>query len=81
VIADLMARGVGSETVSRVAAQLGTRQTEAVSLAAQRLRRRRSPGPPDDREVRRLAAALQRRGFEAADIRAALRQLAADPGD
>ncbi len=81
VIADLVARGVGSEIVSRVAAELGTRQAEAVSLAAQRLRAGHAPGPPDEREVRRIAAALQRRGFEAAAIRAALRRLAAGDGD
>ncbi len=81
VIADLVARGVGSETVNRIAAELGTHQAEAVKLAADRLRAGRAPGPPDEREFRRIAAALQRRGFEAADIRVALRRLAAVSGD
>jgi regulatory protein len=77
VIADLVARGVGAETVNRTAAEIGGSQTEAVRIAAERLRRGH-PGPPTPPEVRRLAAALQRRGFDSADIRAVLRRLAGD---
>jgi SOS response regulatory protein OraA/RecX len=75
VLADLVARGVDREAVSRTAEALGEGQAEAVHVAAERLRRGRT-GPPDAAEVRRLAAGLQRRGFDSGDIRAELRRLA-----
>ncbi|HAW11177.1 MAG: regulatory protein RecX [Candidatus Dormibacteria bacterium] len=78
VLADLVARGVDPETVSRTAAELPASQGEAVRIAAERLRHRRD-GPPAPDEVRRLAAALQRRGFDMADIRAELRRLCSEP--
>jgi SOS response regulatory protein OraA/RecX len=77
VLADLTARGVDAETVSRIAAGIGDGQVEAILIAAARLRRGH-PGPPTQPEVLRLAAALQRRGFDSADIRTALRRLAVD---
>ncbi|MGO8685939.1 MAG: regulatory protein RecX [Candidatus Dormibacteria bacterium] len=75
VLADLAARGVDAETVARTDQGIATGQAEAVRLAAGRLRRGHD-GPPEPPEVRRLAAALERRGFEMADIRAVLRELA-----
>jgi len=75
VLADLVARGVEPETVSRTAEGLREGQAEAVRIAAERLRPHH-PGPITQPEVRRLAAALQRRGFDASDIRAELRRLA-----
>jgi regulatory protein len=75
VVADLVSRGVDAEIVNRTAAGLGEGQADAVRIAAERLRRGHG-GALTDVEVRRLAAALQRRGFEMADIRAVLRQLA-----
>jgi regulatory protein len=77
VVADLVSRGVDAETVKRTAAGLGEGQADAVRIAADRLRRGHS-GPLTDPEVRRLAAALQRRGFDMADIRAVLRQMATE---
>jgi regulatory protein len=77
VVADLVSRGVDAETVNRTAAALGEGQADAVRLAADRLRRGHSM-PLTNPEVRRLAAALQRRGFDMADIRAALRQMATE---
>ncbi len=74
VLADLVARGVDSETVSRTAAELTAGQGEAIRAAAARLRHGQA-GPPAPDEVRRLAAALQRRGFDMADIRTELRRL------
>ena len=58
-------------------AGLGEGQADAVRIAADRLRRGHS-GPLTDPEVRRLAGALQRRGFDMADIRAVLRQMATE---
>jgi regulatory protein len=78
VVADLVARGVDAETVNRTAAALGEGQSDAVRLAADRLRRGHSGPLTDPGEVRRLAAALQRRGFDMADIRAVLRQMATE---
>jgi regulatory protein len=75
VVADLVSRGVDAETVNRTAAGLGEGQADAVRIAADRLRRSHS-GPLTDPEVRRLAAALQRRGFDMSDIRGVLRQMA-----
>jgi len=77
VVADLVSRGVDAETVNRTAAALGEGQADAVRIAADRLRRGHS-GPLTDAEVRRLAAALQRRGFDMGDIRTVLRQLATE---
>jgi regulatory protein len=77
VVADLVSRGVDAETVRRTAAGLGEGQADAVRLAADRLRRGHG-GPLTEVEVRRLAGALQRRGFDMADIRAVLRRLAAE---
>lgn len=77
VVADLVSRGVDAETVNRTAAALEVGQAAAVRVAADRLRRGRG-GPLTDVEVRRLAAALQRRGFDMGDIRAVLRQLATE---
>jgi regulatory protein len=77
VVADLVSRGVDAETVNRTAAALGEGQAGAVRIAADRLRRGHA-GPLTDVEVRRLAAALQRRGFDMADIRAVLRQMATE---
>jgi SOS response regulatory protein OraA/RecX len=77
VVADLVSRGVDAETVNRTAAALGEGQADAVRIAADRLRRGHS-GLLTDPEVRRLAAALQRRGFEMSDIRAVLRQMATE---
>lgn len=77
VLADLVARGVDPETVSRTAAELTAGQGEAVRVAVARLRHGQA-GPPAPDEVRRLAAALQRRGFDMADIRAELRRLCTD---
>jgi regulatory protein len=77
VVADLVSRGVDAETVYRTAAALDEGQAGAVRIAADRLRRGHA-GPLTDPEVRRLAAALQRRGFDMADIRAALRQMATE---
>jgi regulatory protein len=79
VVADLVSRGVDAETVNRTAAGLGEGQADAVRIAADRLRRGHS-GPLTDPEVRRLAAALQRRGFDMSDIRAVLRQMATESG-
>ena len=53
-------------------------QGEAIRIAAERLRHGHAGPPPPD-EVRRLAAALQRRGFDMTDIRAELRRLCSDP--
>jgi regulatory protein len=77
VLADLVARGVDPETVRRTAAELTAGQDDAVRVAAARLRHGQV-GPPAPDEVRRLAAALQRRGFDMADIRAELRRLCSD---
>jgi regulatory protein len=77
VVADLVSRGVDAETVSRTAAALGEGQADAVRIAADRLRRSH-PGPLTDPEMRRLAAALQRRGFDMGYIRSALRQMATE---
>jgi regulatory protein len=77
VVADLVSRGVDAETVNRTAAGLGEGQADAVRIAADRLRRGHS-GPLTDPEVRRIAAALQRRGFDMSDIRGVLRQMAAE---
>jgi regulatory protein len=77
VVADLVSRGVDAETVNRTAAALGEGQAGAVRIAADRLRRGHA-GLLTDAEVRRLAAALQRRGFDMADIRAVLRQMATE---
>jgi regulatory protein len=77
VVADLVSRGVDAETVNRTAAALGEGQADAVRIAADRLRRSHS-GPITDAEVRRLAGALQRRGFDMGDIRAVLRQIATE---
>jgi len=76
VLADLVTRGIDAETVSRTAAGIGEGQAEAVHLATERLWHGRS-GPPSPAELQRLAAALQRRGFDFADIRAELRRLSA----
>lgn len=78
VLADLVARGVDPETVSRTAGELTGGQGEAIRIAAERLRHGHAGPPPPD-EVRRLAAALQRRGFDMTDIRAELRRLCSDP--
>ena len=78
VLADLVSRGVDAETVNRTAAALGEGQADAVRIAADRLRRGHSGPLTDPGEVRRLAAALQRRGFDMADIRAVLRQMATE---
>jgi regulatory protein len=78
VLADLVSRGVDAETVNRTAAVLGEGQADAVRIAADRLRRGHSGPLTDPGEVRRLAAALQRRGFDMADIRAVLRQMATE---
>jgi regulatory protein len=75
VLADLAARGVDADTVARTDLGMAGGQTEAARLAAGRLRRG-SEGPPAPQEVRRLAAALERRGFDNADIRTVLRELA-----
>ncbi len=80
VLADLVARGVDPETVSRTAAELPAGPGEAVRVAAARLRHGRD-GPPAPDEVRRLAAALQRRGFDMADIRAELRRICSELPD
>ena len=77
VVADLVSRGGDAETVNRTAAGLGEGQADAVRIAADRLRRGHS-GPLTDPEVRRLAAALQRRGFDMSDIRGVLRQMATE---
>jgi regulatory protein len=77
VVADLVSRGVDAETVNRTAAGLGEGQADAVRVAADRLRRGHS-GPLTDPEVRRIAAALQRRGFDMSDIRGVLRQMATE---
>ena len=77
VVADLVSRGVDAETVNRTAAGLGEGQADAVRIAADRLRRGHS-GPLTDPEVRRLAAGLQRRGFDMSDIRGVLRQMATE---
>jgi SOS response regulatory protein OraA/RecX len=61
----------------RTAAGLGEGQADAVRIAADRLRRGHS-GPLTDPEVRRLAAGLQRRGFDMSDIRGVLRQMATE---
>jgi regulatory protein len=73
VVADLVARGVAAETVSRVSDALVAQQAEVAALAARRLRRRFPEGRLDERDLRRLGLALERRGFEAGAIRAALR--------
>jgi SOS response regulatory protein OraA/RecX len=73
----LVSRGVDAETVTRTAAGLGEGQADAVRIAADRLRRGHS-GPLTDPEVRRLAAGLQRRGFDMSDIRGVLRQMATE---
>lgn len=74
VLADLVARGVDPEVVRRTAAELAGDQADAALVAAERLRPHH-PGPPNAAELRRLAAALQRRGFDATDVRRALRAL------
>jgi regulatory protein len=77
VLADLTARGVDAETVARVDRSLAPGQGEAIRIAVARLRRAHN-GFPEPEEVRRLAGALQRRGFDSADIRAVLRRLATE---
>jgi len=77
VIADLAARGVAADTVTLAARSVAEAQAEAARAAAERLRPH-PLGALSDREYRRLAAALARRGFDTADIRAALRQIAGE---
>jgi len=77
VLADLAARGVDAQTVARTDEGMAAGQAEAARLAAERLRRGHD-GPPEPAEVVRLAGALQRRGFDSADIRVVLRQMATE---
>jgi regulatory protein len=77
VLADLAARGVDPQTVSRTGEALAAGQAAAVRVAAERLRRSHR-GPPDAAEVIRLAGALQRRGFDSSDIRSVLREMASE---
>jgi regulatory protein len=79
VIADLAARGIDPAIVNAAAGATGTEQVDAARAAALRLRRGHPAGPPDQGEVRRLYAALQRRGFNSGDIRTVLRELAEEP--
>jgi regulatory protein len=78
VIADLVARGVDHDAVNDAVAGVGAGQVEAARAATARLRRGHAAGPLDQAEVRRLYAALQRRGFDSADIRTVLRELAGE---
>ena len=78
VIADLVSRGVDPGIVTAATTDIGLGQVEAARAAATRLRRGHAAGPPDQSEVRRLYAALQRRGFDSADIRAVLREMATE---
>jgi len=77
VLADLAARGVDPQTVSRTDEAMAAGQAAAIRIAAERLRRSHD-GPPEQAEVVRLAAALQRRGFDSADIRAVLHEMATE---
>ena len=81
VLADLVARGVESETVSRIAAELDGRPGRGGPAWRPSGSAHGQPGRRAPDEVRRLAAALQRRGFDMTDIRAALRRLADRQGD
>lgn len=76
IIAELVARGIPPETVSEAAQQVGEDQTELALLTARRLLAG-APRPLPAPDLRRVAGALQRRGFTARDIHAALRQLTA----
>ncbi|MGI8848362.1 MAG: regulatory protein RecX [Candidatus Dormibacteria bacterium] len=75
VAADLAARGITDDAV--IAAALGDdgeAELQAARDAAMRLRRRFPSGRLGESELRRLAAALQRRGFNHDVIRSILRE-------
>ncbi len=76
VIAELRARGATDAAIARAIDLLAGREMEAARTALRRLRHGQAASA-DGEAARRLSAALQRRGFGPAEIRAALR----DPGD
>jgi regulatory protein len=77
LVADLYSRGITDDV--HVDAALGEvdgdGELDAARTAAVRLRRRFGSGRLDSADMRRLAAAMQRRGFNSSTIRAALREV------
>jgi regulatory protein len=68
MLADLRARGVGAEAAAEAVTAVAEDEQEAALAEARRLyEREERRGPVDERGRRRIAAALQRRGF-AGDI-------------